>query len=255
MKIANFTPEAIEWTHEGITGIIQPGEVKDFPDNRAKFILSKMDRRGLVQMELGDDKDNCKLKREESMKRYIDFWQYNVISFNQNNETRKMENKHYLKAPKHIAKHAEELGIDLVGPWTIKANKSDDPGAIGALQKQIDQLTTIVTALLTGKMAGEAISGIPAETANAAVEDNIPPAQVFDSEETFKGIAFPDSKVTVQPETDWNDVYNSFKFVPKTKLESYFQENKELIKGWPPDILTKFIERYEKAYGRSPDLT
>ena len=60
MIVGNFTPDPIEWMHIGITGVVNPNEIVEMDNARAKHVLNKFARRGLVQMQYGDDAETKK---------------------------------------------------------------------------------------------------------------------------------------------------------------------------------------------------
>ena len=86
MIVGNFTPDPIDWMHIGITGTIEPGETAEMDEGRARHILNKFARRGLVQMQFGDEPGD---KKKESIKLWTSFWEQQITAFNQHNEDQK----------------------------------------------------------------------------------------------------------------------------------------------------------------------
>lgn len=123
MIIGNFTPDSIEWMHIGVSGTINPGETVEFGESRAKHVLNKFARRGLVQMQFGDDTD---VKKEESMKQWTNFWEQQIIQFNQHNEDQKEKGNRYARPTAEIKEKANMLGLELLQPWRIEAKDSPE---------------------------------------------------------------------------------------------------------------------------------
>lgn len=145
MIIANFTPDPIEWMHGGVDGILKPGEIMDCPDARGKHILNKFDRRGILLLSFGDDPE---VKRQEAMKIWKSFWERQVVIFNQDNERRKNTNKEYVDPTPVLREHAERLGLQLVGPWTINPT---DNSEVRRLREENANLNSKIE-LLMGQM-------------------------------------------------------------------------------------------------------
>jgi len=117
MIVANYTPDPITYIHGGIPGTIESGKMVEIEDKKANFILNKFDKRGLVAMKFGDNQD---AKREEAMAQWRRFWNRQIIVYNQDNERRKNTQREYVEPTKELVDHAQVLGIELLGPWTIK---------------------------------------------------------------------------------------------------------------------------------------
>ncbi len=131
MIVGNFTPDTIEWIHQGMMGEIKPGDVTEFNDGRAKHILNKWGQRGLVQFKLDD---NMEVKQAESLKIYKRFWTNQLIGFNQHNEARKNESKAYVFPTEQVADKAKEFGIELITPWMQQ--KSTDSKQLQDLKEE-----------------------------------------------------------------------------------------------------------------------
>lgn len=122
MVIGNFTPDDVPWMHIGIEGVIKAGTVSEFDDARGNFILTKHARRGLVRMEYGCDEEQ---KKEESMARFVAFWEGQITSHNQYNEEQREKGQRYARPTKELSDHAALLEIELLRPWTVASHKSD----------------------------------------------------------------------------------------------------------------------------------
>lgn len=152
MVICNFTPDAILWMHGGVDGTLKPGDIYECQDSRGRHILNKFDKRGILRLEFGQDPQT---KREEAMEVWRRFWEHQVVYFNQDNERRKNTNKEYVEPTRELHEHAQKLGLELVGPWSIK--HTDDSKvqllkdendtmrvSIEMLTKQVEALTKLV---------------------------------------------------------------------------------------------------------------
>lgn len=146
MIIGNFTPDPIEWMHIGISGTIGPGETVEFGESRAKHVLNKFARRGLVQMQFNDELDS---KKQESMKQWTNFWEQQIIQFNQHNEDQKEKGNRYARPTEDLKAHAVLLGLELLQPWRIEAKDSPE---LKRLQEENIALRTTVDAQ-TGQIA------------------------------------------------------------------------------------------------------
>ncbi len=135
MMIGNFTPDPVQWMHVGVEGTIEPGEIKEFDDARGKHILTKYGSRGLVRMEFGDDPE---VKKEESMRRWRNFWTDLITRHNQHNEDQKEKGNRYAKPTEELKRHAELLGLELLAPWTVEASTLDGRKA-KLLEKQLEE--------------------------------------------------------------------------------------------------------------------
>lgn len=139
MIVGNFTPDPVEWTHIGISGTIKPGETVDMDDSRARFILNKLARRGLVQMQYGDEPE---VKKAESMRQWTNFWEHQVVTFNQHNEDQKEKGNRYAKPPEDLVAHAKVLGLELLQPFRIKSK--EDSAQLTALREENASLKATV---------------------------------------------------------------------------------------------------------------
>lgn len=165
MIIANFTPDPVLWMHGGVDGVLKSGDIAEMPDPRARHILNKFDRLGVLQLSFGDDPER---KREEAMKLWKKFWERQVTIFNQDNERRKNTNREYVEPTEQLKEHAAKLGLELVGPWSIKQTDNETMRNIlnenATLKTQIAQLTTQMSALAEAMKSRE----VPFELRTAA---------------------------------------------------------------------------------------
>ncbi len=139
MLVGNFTPDTLKWEHVGQVGEIPPGEVKDFPDNRANHILTKSGPRGLLKVDW-DKRDELDYYTEIAMGIYTRFWQLQLSVYNQQNEQRRNENKVYTFPTKQLQEKAEELNVELMEPW--KTVRKTETGEMKDLRRKNEDLTT-----------------------------------------------------------------------------------------------------------------
>ena len=153
MIIANFTPDAINWQYAGATGTLKPGAVEKF-DNRAQAntILNKYGPRGILELEWNDNVDT---KKTEALRIYKAWWTRQITNFNQDNERRKNTNREYVTPTAQLQAHADELGIETLGPWAVKQNDNEAlktlrdenlelRGQVGMLMEQVKGLVEAV---------------------------------------------------------------------------------------------------------------
>jgi len=157
MIVGNFSPDPIEWMHIGIVGTIEPGETVDMDEGRARHILNKFARRGLVQMVFGDE---VEVKKKDSMALWMNFWEQQITSFNQHNEDQKEKGNRYARPPKELIEKAKTLGLELLQPWRIektddkivKALQAENVELKATVETQSGQIAQILDMLKAGKV-------------------------------------------------------------------------------------------------------
>lgn len=123
MIVGNFTPDPIKWMHIGITGTIEPGQTEEMQESRAKHVLNKFARRGLVQMQYGDDLEE---KKKESLALWTNFWEQQITNFNQHNQDQKEKGSRYTRPSEELKAHAKLLNLELLQPWRIESKESPE---------------------------------------------------------------------------------------------------------------------------------
>jgi hypothetical protein len=219
MTVANFTPDKIRWTHIGISGVLKPGDITEFEENRAKSILNQYDRRGIVQLLFGDDEEK---KRAEAMRRYTEFWEHQVIVFNEHNEGMKNQNKPYIKPTRELQEHAAKLGLEIISPWKIKqpemsADMKELKDENASMKAQMETLMNQVTGLMTLLSKKEAESN-------------------------------EDSKKPKQVNVDWTEARNAYLFKSKAQLKKWVDDMLDVITTWPTHLLDELDGKYMKFY-------
>ncbi len=160
MIVANYTPDSIDWMHIGITGVVNPGETVEMAESRAKHVLNKFARRGLIQMQFGDD---IEIKKKESMDLWTSFWELQIVQFNQHNEDQKEKGNRYARPTPELSEKAKILGLDLLQPWRIEAKESPELKRLqeenvalkATVETQTGQIQEILDMLKSGKETEE----------------------------------------------------------------------------------------------------
>lgn len=224
MQIGNFTPEAIQWTHVGISGWIHPGEIKEFDERRGNFIMSSVGKRGLVRLEWYDpdkDPEYMERKKVESRKQYEKFWNYQVENFNQHNETLKNEGKPYVRPSQQIRDKAKELNLPIVGPWQLQ-NAGANP-EVRSLQSENAQLKEQMGEMQKMMQEMQKMMKQMNQPANQPAAETDPPAD--------------------QP--DWEAEKRRFKGLTNKTLVPFITKHKDEINTWPEFMIDALMERYE----------
>lgn len=248
MIIAQFTDEkVIPWMHEGISGELVSGKTYDVPENRARFILNKLSRRGVVQLVYSEDPNYKKSKIKESRDLNDRFWFIQIENHNRHNETLKAGNKPYVRPTEAVIDAAEKFGIELLGPWRVNtrndtppASNKKDPSVsdnpkdvkvdrIDRLESQFAELQSAVMDIVT-HLKKSAVSAEDMDVADVSEQDDL------------------------NPITQSEELIQQFKTLPKKQLEPYIKEHAEAIPEWPANAMTAIYDRYEKMFGKPLDL-
>lgn len=132
----NPTTETFVMQFEGRTLILNAGQLMKVTESCGKFLLGGFGQRGLTSLEYGDDDEKI---RNDALERNRAFRVKQVVDYNQRNEARKQMNLPYLNPPELIRQYARELGIDIIAPFTVRAEEN----------ARIQQLEDINTKLST----------------------------------------------------------------------------------------------------------
>ena len=237
MIVANYTPDPISYTHAGISAVLEPGQLKDLDDNKAKFILNKYDRRGLVALKFGDDPE---VKRQEAMETYKRFWTRQVVLYNQDNERRKNTQREYTEPTPELVAHAKKLGIELVGPWTVKQTES---GAVQALRDENATLKSQLTLL------SEQIT----ELAKAMKAREVPFELRSPAEKVLLTQRGAESQLEVKPPApvapiDTKPLIAEFQMLTREKFGEWVMLNIDRIQAndYPPDVRLMIEDKWER---------
>jgi len=142
MFLGNYTPDTIEYMYGGRPGKIAPGKVIEVDESTGNHVLNKFSARGLVKLLFGDDPQEMKA---EAMAIYTRFWERQIMTYNQDNEKRRNTNREYVEPTRQLVQKAQELGIKIVGPWSIE--RVDDK-VTAALMQENAQLRTALGSLM-----------------------------------------------------------------------------------------------------------
>lgn len=235
MIIANFTPDDIRWTHNGLSDVIKAGEIKEFEERRGKFILNKNDRKGLIQLRFGDDPE---AKRVESMATWKKFWERQITMYNQDNERRKNTQKEYVEPQPELVTHSEKLGIKLVGPWTIQ--KTDNAAIQAVMLENVD---------LKAKL--EALTRQMGEIADAMKAREVPFELRTAAEKvelSKRGEESQEPKNQEPPKPDHTKLVNEFSKLSTERFGEWVMTNLDRIQSteFPPAIRTMVKEKWER---------
>lgn len=230
MVICNFTPDAILWMHGGVDGVLKPGDIMECPDPRGRHILNKFDKRGILRLEFGMAPET---KREEAMRVWREFWERQVIYFNQDNERRKNTNREYVEPTKELKEHAQKLGLELVGPWSI--HKTDD-AKVQQLKDENEDLKTNL-AILTKQV--EALTNL--------VKERQVPEQLRTVEEKI-AIGATKGAESEEKAEDHSKLINEFRQLPRDKFGEWVMNNMTRIESpeYPSAVRSLVKEKWER---------
>jgi len=252
MHIANLTPDTIEWMHIGVAGTLKPGDIKEFDDQRANFILTKFGRRGVVRLGWDDDLDE---KRQQAMAAWEKFWRYQITVFNQDNERRKSTQREYVYPTKELQEHAEELGLKLIGPWTIENSGGADIAALAnALSKAneqnavIQQLAQQVAALQKQLGQTEAAAAIQEAEIKERETKDLQKELQLSKKETKEAM----KRLKEEEVKDLEPFINEFMDLGKKELSDYVMNNSEMLQSnvYPRAAYELLKTRWENLFGK-----
>jgi len=214
--VCNFTPDEIEWQHVGIIGVLKPGDIKEFPDARAAHILNQFGPRGVLRYSLEDDPDK---KREESIRIYKRFWMHQITTFNQSNEAKKNEKLPYSFPTEQLKEKAEEMGIELIAPWT--SQPKTDSAQVAELKAENKELRTLVDELKKNQ------------------------------EEMLKVMKEIGQKPAVPHTVETGDLIKKFITLDKAKYKNWVTSHANDLADWPDSVVEKAKEKWSAFY---PDM-
>jgi hypothetical protein len=234
--------------HGGVDGVLKTGDIIEVPDPRGRHILNKFDRKGIVQLNFGDNPD---AKAKDAMAVWRRFWERQIIIFNQDNERRKNTQKEYAEPTKELREHAEKLGLELVGPWSIKQTDNEAlrnvlnenaelKTQLAALAKQMEALTAAVTA-----------RDVPFELRSTAEKIELGKRGV----ESQPEIKLPETKIedstvetTPPPSLDYARLVAEFQKLSKDRFGEWVMVNLDRFESgeFPPAVMAMVREKWER---------
>lgn len=204
------------------------GQKIKMDDARANHCLHELGRRGLCQLEYGDDED---MVAKEGIRRNIEFKQEQVGRFNQDNEQRQQTNRPYVKPPSHVVQYAEELGLTLIKPHqTVDPSKAKEQALreenaelkqiVSDQQKQMNNLSRQMEQVLTALQSGKAP----------------------------EGVTLPEP--TDKDELNADECIAEFKMMNRAEFAPWVRENRERIETWPMDAQDQVRLKWSKFYDK-----
>ena len=240
MILCNFTPDAILWMHGGQDGTLKSGDIFDCPDPRGNHILNAYTRRGILQLQFGDDVDKI---REKAMRIWKEFWMRQVTIFNQDNERRKNTNREYLDPSEDVSEHAQRLGVEVVGPWSVKTTDNETMRTLlnenTTLKVQIAQMLEQM-ASITAAMASRTVPlelRTPAEKVVLAQMEKPPEPEINVPE--------------VHVSEDASTLVKEFSKLTKDRFGEWVMTNLDRIqsKEYPAAVRMMIKEKWERMIG------
>jgi hypothetical protein len=243
MIIANFTPDDITYIHGGIPATIESGKLVEVEDKKGNFILNKFDKRGLVAMKFGDNKAT---KQAEAMEQWKKFWQRQVVIYNQDNERRKNTQREYVEPTKELIEHATKLGIELIGPWTIRQTDNAAVQAVlienASLKAEMTTLKNQMSELINVLKVRE----VPVELMSVAekIERTV---QGAESQPVTKPDE-PVAKKPAAPSADHDKLVAEFQMLKKEQFGEWVMVNLDRIQAndFPLDVRKMIEQKWER---------
>lgn len=238
MIIANYTPDDITYIHGGIPATIKSGKLVELDEKKANFILNKFDKRGLVAMKFGDQPE---VKQQQAMEQWKRFWHRQIVNFNQDNERRKNTQREYVEPTRELVEHATALGIELVGPWTLKQTDNAAVQAVlienATLKAEMTSLKTQMQELIDAMKARE----VPMELRSTAEKVEITKRGAESQPEVAK------PKVAA-PSVDHKPLIAEFQMLNKEKFGQWVMTNLDRIQAndFPLDVRQMIEQKWEK---------
>jgi hypothetical protein len=143
MVLWNPTNETIEPVFHGITYTFKPGEKQKVEDACGKHILNAYTQRGMTVLEYGDEKREQEIG-EKARRRNREFKIKQVETYNQTNESRKMQGQSYLTPPDKVREYADELGIELNAPYLVRDKDREE---MDRMVKENDGLRNLLASM------------------------------------------------------------------------------------------------------------
>lgn len=263
--LSNYTPDKIHWNHGGEYGDLEPGKLYEFHTQRANYIVTKFGPRGILMMKYGMDVSEAKKKAMDIWRK---FWERQVIIFNQDNERRQSTNREYVHPTEELTQHAEKLGLQLVGPWTIK--KTDDASIRATLLQNVELEAKVKSLESMIKDLTEAIkgSGVPMKLRSAAekvalsqepVEETEPEPEPEQEEveapkasDIFTGIR---GEAAPSDNKDVGKLVLEFQMLTKDKFLPWISENAKRLQSndYPAEVLDLVKKKWAKLFGDKED--
>jgi hypothetical protein len=140
--LLNGTNETLEHLKGGLPFTFPPypeeGCMKKVDSKVGNFLLTALGQRGLQMMAYGDDKEK---KIETSRRINLEFKRRQVINHNRLNENNRNSSLAYIEPTRKIIEYAEELGLALMSPYTVKELENNE---MNLLKRQLKQQADVI---------------------------------------------------------------------------------------------------------------
>jgi len=243
--VFNPTNEEFRTQHIGEDIVLPPNSTAKMNDARAKHVLNSLGPRGLMSLEFGDE---IEPKRQQGIERNLEFKKRQVQRHNQQNEAQKRAGRPWIPPPEHIKAYAKELGLELIEPYSEKA---DERGMVQVLISQ-NQQQQAQMAQLQSQMA-DLMKIVLMERPSGARIANIPEPQAQKDEfEVEVSLVETEGKSLTELE---EEVISAATNKNKRWLRPFLVQNMEIITGFSQEAKDRLNNIYEAMYGESfPDL-
>ena len=240
--VFNPTNETMGAQHIGEDIVLPPDSKVKMSDSRAKHVLNILGPRGLMTLEFGDE-NRIEEKRAQGVERNLAFKKRQVQRHNQQNEAQKRGGRPWLEPPAHIKAYADELGLELVEPYSERA---DERGMVQSLIAQNQQFQNQMAAMQT-QMA-DLLKIVLAERSAPAIK-SVPEPDEFEQE---VNAVETEGKSLEQLE---HEIIETAKGKNKRWLRPYLVQNIDLIVTFSQKVKDRINNIYQAMYGESfPDL-
>jgi hypothetical protein len=220
----NPTNEVLECFYVGEKVTIPSGAKIRVDDPRGRQVLNELGRRGLRELEFGDEGAGELRKAEEGREANRDFKRKQIMNFNAVQDQRVQQKLPYLVPEPFLKEYAKELGMVLYEPYSStdeskregvelrdeirrKENEiAEKDKALEALKTQVGELTGLVQKILT---AG---SG------------------------------------AVQGADEWEEVRKKIRGINRNHFANWVAANFQLVEGYPEGLRQEIEDKYTRMY-------
>jgi len=243
--VFNPTNEEFKTQHIGEDIVLPPNSTAKMSDARAKHVLNSLGPRGLMSLEFGDEIEE---KRKQGIDRNLEFKKRQVQRHNQQNEAQKRGGRPWIEPPDHIKAYAKELDLELIEPYSERA---DERGMVQVLIAQ-NQQQQAQMAQLQSQMA-DLMKIVLMERPTGPVIANVTdPQPQKDEFEVEVSLVETEGKSLTELE---EEVIAAATNKNKRWLRPYLVQNMEIISGFSQEAKDRLNNLYEAMYGESfPDL-
>ena len=225
--------------------VLPPDSQVKMSDARAKHVLNSLGPRGLMTLEFGD---NVEEKHKLGVDRNLEFKKRQVQRHNQQNEQQKRGGRPWIDPPVHIKSYAKELGLELVEPYSERA---DERGMVQALIAQ-NQQQQAQMAQIQSQMADLMKMVLMERPGGAPTTKRTQPEPQKDEFEAEVSLVDTEGKTLDDLEAEIMDTA-----LQKNKrwLRPYLVQNIDLIVTFSQKVKDRINNIYQAMYGESfPDL-